>query len=146
MQKNFKNLNACQQVENLVQVELAYINTKHPDFSEAHLVHRAMTSGGLGIDPDSQRSNQQQQQKNMLQEKEEREKVGDQRHGHFLVEESGQEKISSSSGKDSAVMRTGAVLFLFCCLILTIIVWLLQCGLKAKAEVLWLLLLHIFFL
>uniref|UniRef100_A0A0B6ZVX5 dynamin GTPase n=1 Tax=Arion vulgaris TaxID=1028688 RepID=A0A0B6ZVX5_9EUPU len=31
-------------VENLVQVELAYINTKHPDFSEAQLVHRALTS------------------------------------------------------------------------------------------------------
>ncbi|XP_059153710.1 dynamin-1-like protein isoform X2 [Physella acuta] len=32
-------------VENLVQIELAYINTKHPDFSEAHQVHRAMMSG-----------------------------------------------------------------------------------------------------
>ncbi|BFZ10383.1 hypothetical protein BsWGS_13421 [Bradybaena similaris] len=31
-------------VENLVHIELAYINTKHPDFSEAHLIHRAMTS------------------------------------------------------------------------------------------------------
>ncbi|CAG5134974.1 unnamed protein product [Candidula unifasciata] len=32
-------------VENLVQIELAYINTKHPDFTEAHYVHRAITSG-----------------------------------------------------------------------------------------------------
>ncbi|BFZ08906.1 hypothetical protein BsWGS_11945 [Bradybaena similaris] len=31
-------------VENLVQIELAYINTKHPDFTEAHYVHRAVTS------------------------------------------------------------------------------------------------------
>lgn len=28
------------QVENLVAVELAYINTKHPDFTEANLVHK----------------------------------------------------------------------------------------------------------
>ncbi|CAG5120078.1 unnamed protein product [Candidula unifasciata] len=34
-------------VENLVQIELAYINTKHPDFSEAHLVHRAMTGNPI---------------------------------------------------------------------------------------------------
>ncbi len=26
-------------------IELSYINTKHPDFTEAHLVHRAMTDG-----------------------------------------------------------------------------------------------------
>lgn len=32
-------------VENLVAVELAYINTKHPDFTEAQLVHRAMMEG-----------------------------------------------------------------------------------------------------
>lgn len=31
------------QVENLVAIELAYINTKHPDFTEAHLVHKIMT-------------------------------------------------------------------------------------------------------
>jgi dynamin 1-like protein len=34
-------------VENLVQIELAYINTKHPDFSEATLIQRALTSGDL---------------------------------------------------------------------------------------------------
>ena len=32
-------------VENLVGVELAYINTKHPDFHEAGLIHRALTGG-----------------------------------------------------------------------------------------------------
>ena len=26
-------------------IELAYINTKHPDFTEAGLVHRALTEG-----------------------------------------------------------------------------------------------------
>ena len=31
------------QVENLVAIELSYINTKHPDFTEAHLIHRSMT-------------------------------------------------------------------------------------------------------
>ena len=31
------------QVENLVAIELAYINTKHPDFHEAQLAHRALT-------------------------------------------------------------------------------------------------------
>ncbi|XP_025107859.1 dynamin-1-like protein [Pomacea canaliculata] len=35
-------------VENLVAVELAYINTKHPDFTEAHLAHRSLTEGGSG--------------------------------------------------------------------------------------------------
>jgi hypothetical protein len=32
-------------VENLVEIELAYINTKHPDFHEAGLIHKAMTGG-----------------------------------------------------------------------------------------------------
>jgi hypothetical protein len=32
-------------VENLVEVELAYINTKHPDFHEAGLIHKALTGG-----------------------------------------------------------------------------------------------------
>ncbi len=32
-------------VENLVGIELAYINTKHPDFHEANLIHRALTNG-----------------------------------------------------------------------------------------------------
>lgn len=30
-------------VENLVAIELAYINTKHPDFTEAYSVHRSIT-------------------------------------------------------------------------------------------------------
>ena len=34
-------------VENLVQIELAYINTKHPDFHEASLIQRALNSGDL---------------------------------------------------------------------------------------------------
>ena len=32
-------------VENLVAIELAYINTKHPDFHEARFIHRALTGG-----------------------------------------------------------------------------------------------------
>ncbi|CAF0911454.1 unnamed protein product [Brachionus calyciflorus] len=32
-------------VENLVHIELAYINTKHPDFTEANLIQKALTSG-----------------------------------------------------------------------------------------------------
>lgn len=36
-----------QMVENLVQIELAYINTKHPDFHEASLIQKALTSGDL---------------------------------------------------------------------------------------------------
>ena len=32
-------------VENLVGIELAYINTKHPDFHEADLIHKALTGG-----------------------------------------------------------------------------------------------------
>ena len=34
-------------VENLVQIELSYINTKHPDFHEVNLIQRALTSGEL---------------------------------------------------------------------------------------------------
>jgi hypothetical protein len=30
-------------VENLVAIELAYINTKHPDFDEARLIYRGLT-------------------------------------------------------------------------------------------------------
>lgn len=37
-----------QMVEHLVQIELSYINTKHPDFHEVNLVQRALTSGELG--------------------------------------------------------------------------------------------------
>lgn len=32
-----------QMVENLVAIELAYVNTKHPDFTEASLINRSMT-------------------------------------------------------------------------------------------------------
>lgn len=31
------------QVSNLLSIELAYVNTKHPDFTEATLIHRSMT-------------------------------------------------------------------------------------------------------
>ena len=31
------------QVENLVAIELSYINTKHPDFEEARLIYRGLT-------------------------------------------------------------------------------------------------------
>ena len=34
-------------VENLVQIELAYINTKHPDFHEANLIQRALNNGDI---------------------------------------------------------------------------------------------------
>ena len=37
------------QVENLVCIELSYINTKHPDFTEAQIVHRALTEDRDGI-------------------------------------------------------------------------------------------------
>ena len=37
------------QVENLVNIELSYINTKHPDFTEAGLVHKALTDS---LEPD----------------------------------------------------------------------------------------------
>lgn len=30
-------------VENLVAIELSYINTKHPDFEEARLIYRGLT-------------------------------------------------------------------------------------------------------
>jgi dynamin 1-like protein len=32
-------------IENLVGIELAYINTKHPDFHEAGVIHKALTGG-----------------------------------------------------------------------------------------------------
>lgn len=32
-------------VENLVHIELAYINTKHPDFYEVNLIQKALTNG-----------------------------------------------------------------------------------------------------
>lgn len=36
-------------VENLVGIELAYINTKHPDFHEAGYIHRALTSDDSSV-------------------------------------------------------------------------------------------------
>lgn len=43
----------CTQVENLVAIELAYINTKHPDFAEAYTIHRSIADMSAG---DSQRT------------------------------------------------------------------------------------------
>lgn len=36
-----------QMVVNLVQIELAYINTKHPDFTEANIIQRSLNQGEL---------------------------------------------------------------------------------------------------
>lgn len=47
-------------VENLVGIELAYINTKHPDFHEAGVIHKALT-GGEYIAPTNPNQPQQQQ-------------------------------------------------------------------------------------
>jgi hypothetical protein len=38
-------------VENLVGIELAYINTKHPDFHEAGVIHKALTGGDYTATP-----------------------------------------------------------------------------------------------
>ncbi|XP_023931840.1 dynamin-1-like protein isoform X3 [Lingula anatina] len=35
-------------VENIVAIELAYINTKHPDFAEASLMHRTLVENNVG--------------------------------------------------------------------------------------------------
>jgi hypothetical protein len=35
------------QVENLVAIELSYINTKHPDFEEARLIYRGLADDGF---------------------------------------------------------------------------------------------------
>lgn len=56
-------------VENLVGIELAYINTKHPDFHEAQIVHKAVTN-----DQDGMRQLQKEiQHRNQLQQIEEKE-------------------------------------------------------------------------
>jgi dynamin 1-like protein len=34
-------------VENLVAIELAYVNTRHPDFEEARLIYRGLTDDGI---------------------------------------------------------------------------------------------------
>ena len=49
------------QVENLVSIELSYINTKHPDFTEAQIVHKALTEDRDGI----KHLRKELQQKNM---------------------------------------------------------------------------------
>ncbi|GFO43924.1 dynamin-1-like protein [Plakobranchus ocellatus] len=103
-------------VENLVQVELAYINTKHPDFAEAHLVHRAMTGGAMNAEYEAQRV--AQQQRNLLQEREEREKVGqvplqthfEQRRSHFTVEAADLDDNSSGSSYSNAEGKEIAVI------------------------------------
>jgi dynamin 1-like protein len=45
-----------QMVEHLVQIELAYINTKHPDFHEASLIQKALTNGEFEKNLESKQS------------------------------------------------------------------------------------------
>lgn len=45
-------------VENLVGIELAYINTKHPDFHEAGQIHKALTGGDQSTSSTSVASSQ----------------------------------------------------------------------------------------
>jgi hypothetical protein len=47
-------------VENLVQIELAYINTKHPDFREANLLQESILSGEFGDKMNINKSNNEQ--------------------------------------------------------------------------------------
>ena len=62
------------QVENLVAIELAYINTKHPDFAEAYTVHRSVADYSVG---DSHRSfSNSSLTRNMLDRQGEEVKVG----------------------------------------------------------------------
>ena len=62
------------QVENLVAIELAYINTKHPDFAEAYTVHRSVSDYSAG---DSHRSfSNSSLTRNMLDRQGEEVKVG----------------------------------------------------------------------
>ena len=49
-------------VEHLVQIELAYINTKHPDFHEANLIQKSLTSGEYSHHLQQQQQHQQHQQ------------------------------------------------------------------------------------
>lgn len=46
-------------VEHLVQIELAYINTKHPDFHEANLIQKSLTSGEYNHHLQQQQQHQQ---------------------------------------------------------------------------------------
>jgi dynamin 1-like protein len=46
-------------VEHLVQIELAYINTKHPDFHEANLIQKSLTSGEYSHHLQQQQQHQQ---------------------------------------------------------------------------------------
>ena len=57
-------------VENLVQIELAYINTKHPDFREANLLQESILSGEFGDKininkPNSEQTSSTQQQQQL---------------------------------------------------------------------------------
>ena len=44
-------------VTDLVQIELSYINTKHPDFHEASLIQRALSTGD-SIERNYEKNNQ----------------------------------------------------------------------------------------
>ncbi|CAF0777886.1 unnamed protein product [Didymodactylos carnosus] len=50
-------------VENLVAIELAYINTKHPDFYEAGLIHKALTGGDYRTETQQLQQKEQQLQR-----------------------------------------------------------------------------------
>ena len=64
---------ANEMVQNLVNIELAYINTKHPDFKEAGLVHKALTES---LDQDMRKMAMEREQFNkQAAQVEEKEKV-----------------------------------------------------------------------
>lgn len=39
----------CLKVTNLLAIELAYVNTKHPDFSEAQLMYKSYTENAVDM-------------------------------------------------------------------------------------------------
>ena len=59
-------------VENLVGIELAYINTKHPDFHEAGVIHKALTGGDYNTPTNVNQPKPQQQQQHSSRGKENR--------------------------------------------------------------------------
>ena len=55
-----------QMVENLVQIELAYINTKHPDFMDSTTIQRALTNNDYEINEKLSQQLKSTQMKNNL--------------------------------------------------------------------------------
>lgn len=86
-------------VENLVCIELSYINTKHPDFTEAQIVHKALTD-----DRDGMKTLRKELQQKQIDDKENRSPAHDGSGGNWKISNIlRNNRLDTSGGGDAYV-------------------------------------------